>query len=117
MIMNVAMCDDFVPLGRIRSLNIGIGARAAAGDCLPETSPDFNIVFRRAENGRRGAGISACIGTLRSGPSANSYGDGARCDSIHLCPRQSSPVPQPIGLPTAPRRRRPRRQALEVKVK
>ena len=50
--MNVAMCDDFVPVGRIRRLDIGIAARAAAGDCLPETSPDFNIAIRRAENGR-----------------------------------------------------------------
>lgn len=87
--MNVAMCDDFVPLGRIRSLNIGITAPAAAGDCLPHTSPNFNIVFRRAENGRRCAAISACIGALRSGESGNSYCDAARCYGIHLCAGQS----------------------------
>ena len=35
--INRAICDVFVPLGIIRSLNIGIAARAAAGDCPPET--------------------------------------------------------------------------------
>lgn len=35
--MNDALCDVFVPLGIIRSLNTGIAARAAAGDRPPET--------------------------------------------------------------------------------
>ena len=51
-ILNYAICNHYVPVGIIRSLNIGIAARTAAGVCLRVTYSYADNVFRRADNFR-----------------------------------------------------------------